>query len=266
MKKSTVKLNEAQLRKIVAESVKKVLNEIEVIPKKDDKYGTRKWLDKEYGEYNGKIPKDWLTTNSLIKTHNKGYNDNDFKGVSKAKRDANGYDKEGYDREGYDKDGFGRKGFDREGFNRRGYDKEGYNRKGFNRYGIDREGFNTKGFNKSGVDRNGLDKNGKMGINTIKEIVNDYVNNKFNEIMNTILGGAGEGRSFRELIEQLHKNGFAFTSLLSLAMAKSVARNHAAKIVKDSLSSISEDKRKVNYVEKLIYNKILEYLTLLDED
>jgi len=206
MRKNRVRLTESGLRRIVSESVKRILNEIEVKPKLDDKYGTRKYLDDTFGEYNGKMPKDWITTDTLVKTNNR----EPEIGLKRIpKRDVNGYDREGYDREGYDKNGFGRSGFDKEGFNNRGYDREGYNREGFNRYGIDRDGFNRQGFNKNGLNRDNVDRNGyKKGNSSWRSIIKQCFDDELNQDLLHILdisvyGNDYEKKSIKGEISQL---------------------------------------------------------------
>ena len=119
---STYKFDEntRRINRIVNESINRMLNEIEVKPKKDDKFGTRKYLDDEYGEYNGKMPKDWITTDTLVRTHNQ---EPDVS-LSRNKRDSEGYDRYGYDIHGIDRNGFNRKGYDSEGYDENGLNKD----------------------------------------------------------------------------------------------------------------------------------------------
>ena len=118
--KKLIRLTESDLHRIVKESVNKVLKEIEVKPKKDDRFGTRKYLDDKYGKYNGKMPKDWITTNTLVHTHNQ---EPDVS-LPRNKRDSEGYDRFGYDIHGIDRNGFNRKGYDSEGYDEGGLNKD----------------------------------------------------------------------------------------------------------------------------------------------
>lgn len=141
MNKRLIRLSEQDIHKIVKESVQKILREIEVKPKQDDKYDTRKYLDSKYGEYNGKMPKDWITTDTLIKTHNQEPDVN----LPRNKRDKEGFNKLGLDKQGFKRDGYGLAGWNREGFNKEGFNKEGF----------DKEGFDKKGKNKENIYRSG---------------------------------------------------------------------------------------------------------------
>lgn len=167
--KQKIKINESQLKQIVSECVKTLLNEIDVTPPKRSKefFDMMDWYRQEYPEnwtdtIDSDVPEDWLSDSNYRRAHLGG----------KIKLEKPKYDRHGFDQEtGLHKDtGTNR---DSEGYNAMGLDKQGFNRKGRGLAGYDREGYDKRGMNKDGIYRSGR--------HNWTKILSDIINNFYEQ-------------------------------------------------------------------------------------
>lgn len=278
MNKNRIRLTESQLHRVIKESVKKMIKEIEVIPPKRDSY-----LSSINGntDINSPIPKDWLTDASLYKALNgqvpklsrnnkPKFNDFGFDiktGIHKdtgTKKDPNGYNMKGF-RKGRDKEGFDFGGRDKEGFDRNGWDKDGYDRNGFNRKGIDREGYNRNGFNSNGFNREGFDKNGKkLGKSTWVSIIEDYLKQQHTIRLCTQYKTTLQGNPsvYDAVISRMKIGKHPSDDALGRALIRICAQKEAKKVLMQYAPNNKDNSRLLSYIT----NQIAVRLILKFED